>query len=162
MGKFIDLTGKIFDKWEVIERQEKDNDNKYLWLCRCECGELRKVSGKSLREKRSRSCGCYDYKNSQDKHFMRNLPEYRVWKGMRTRCTNPKQRAYQYYGAIGVTICERWDDFSAFYEDMGSRPSDAHSIDRIDPYGNYEPSNCRWATAREQNLNKRKKVKDNG
>lgn len=158
MGNFIDLTGKQFDRWTVKSIGPKDKDSKYLWNCVCECGSERLITGKSLRSKRSRSCGCFDYKNGKDKHFGKELPEYKVWKGMRTRCTNPNQRAYKYYGGIGVTICERWNDFSKFYEDMGPRPSDKHSIDRINPYGNYEPENCRWADWYVQSNNKRKKV----
>ena len=75
------------------------------------------------------------------------------------RCTNPKHISYKYYGALGVTVCERWKNFELFKEDMGPPPSDAPrawSIDRIDPTGNYEPSNCRWATPAEQMANLRR------
>ena len=87
------------------------------------------------------------------KHGMSRTPEYWIWAGMRKRCFNPKYREYRLYGGKGVTIADRWLEFENFYADMGPRPSIEHSIDRIDSAGNYEPSNCRWATDTEQTLN---------
>ena len=86
----------------------------------------------------------------------RKLPEYRHWINMKSRCFNPNVPNFKNYGGRGITVCERWkDDFSAFFADMGPRPSKRHTIDRKENSGNYEPKNCRWATHSEQGRNRR-------
>lgn len=85
--------------------------------------------------------------------------EYRTWQGMKTRCSNPNATGYARYGGRGIAVCDAWKSatgFRAFMADMGPKPMPGHSIDRIDPNGNYEPGNCRWATKMEQNSNTRR------
>lgn len=96
---------------------------------------------------------------NRPKHSMLGTPEYQAWMGMKNRCRHPRCKAYPNYGGRGIRVCERWAaDFSAFYADMGPRPSPLHSLDRIDSNGHYEPGNCRWATRAEQNRNTRANV----
>lgn len=89
------------------------------------------------------------------KHGMFRTPEYKAWAAMIQRCSNPKDNRYYTHGGRGIKVCDEWlNSFENFYEDMGDRPSDKHSLDRIDNDGNYEPTNCKWSTQSEQNFNK--------
>lgn len=127
-------------------------------LCRCDCSNVRSVSTYALRSGKSAGCGCY---LSKRKHGHNSRTEtsltYNSWVAMKARCSNPNSFGYHNYGGRGIAICERWQaSFTAFLDDMGERPSKSHSIDRYpDRNGNYEPSNCRWATAQEQARNSR-------
>lgn len=124
--------------------------------CKCDCGNLKLVYPTSLRSGDTKSCGCLKGKVPRvDGHGMVGTQEYRAWSHMKSRCLNPKDGSYQYYGARGISVCERWFDFRNFFRDMGRAPTSNHSLDRIDNDGNYEPGNCRWATIKEQRRNKR-------
>jgi hypothetical protein len=152
----INITGQRFGRLLVLSFAEI-RQRKAHWLCRCDCGNERTFSGKHLRTGHTTSCGCYKRANAS-KHAESQrpwTPEYRAWCDLRSRCNNPKVKQYDDYGGRGISVCERWDDYANFLADMGRRPSPAHSIDRRDNDGNYEPSNCRWATKEEQMQNRR-------
>ena len=145
----INLEGMRFGKLVVLRRNgsHPSNSRVPMWLVRCDCGREKSVRGHSLRRGFSRSCGCVHVS-----HGMRMSPEYRVWQSMRYRCGSSDDKNY---GGRGISVCERWNNFSTFLADMGSRPSLKHSIDRINVNGNYEPDNCRWAVSKVQGRNKR-------
>ena len=160
------MVGMKFGRWTVINStSERTAGKMILWVCKCECGTIKTVSGTSLRMNKSKSCGCFKYDVAKIHHIKHGHENergksrtYTTWDNMTQRCTNPKRQEYKYYGGRGITVCDRWKDFRNFYADMGERP-EHRSLDRINYDGNYEPSNCRWATVEEQLANRRPRTK---
>lgn len=161
MGKpsteqLLEFIGKRFGRWTVLEIGPVRKANRYL-VCRCDCGTVREVVKSTLLKKGIHSCGCYAreltrLRSTTHGHTTngRIPPEYRSWRGMKSRCLNPKATSYADYGGRGISICQRWiESFGNFYADMGPRP-EGTTLERIDNTKGYLPGNCTWATIEEQ------------
>ncbi|MDZ7905216.1 MAG: hypothetical protein U5N55_05140 [Cypionkella sp.] len=151
------LVGRRFGLYVVIGDGAK-HPKKTLVKCQCDCGAIKDVGVNSLisgRSTRCKSCAAINpARHTNLKHGMSETPEYQAWASMKARCSNPNLENYARYGGRGISVCDAWaQSFDAFFAHMGPRP-DGRSLDRIDVDGNYEPGNCRWATASEQSQNR--------
>lgn len=182
MSRRLQLTSQRFGRLVAIRDVGGGAPNKSrLWRCRCECGTTVTVTSGHLRSGHTRSCGCLQRETiaatrrrlgppNVTHGFTRRghqHPLYKTWGGMWQRCTNPRADSFEFYGGRGITVCERWRDFTLFVADMGAKPSPRHSLDRIDNDGHYScgrceqcqanrwPANVRWATPSEQARNAR-------
>lgn len=162
------LVGRVFGYWTVIGLSSKKRRGTML-RCKCACGTEREIKLYPLKIGKKRSCGCMRVelmRQTRQKHiqegtlFIKTSPEYHTWSAMIKRCHNPNDKSFGRYGGRGITVCEAWQrSFQVFLADMGRRPTPGHSIDRIDNSKGYEPGNCRWATIKEQNRNRRGVIK---
>ena len=170
MKKVLLNTGDRYGILTIVNATERhrqpNGQTKSMYECKCDCGNIVNVQMYHLKSGHSKSCGCTKKEVSSlagQKYFTHGhwkgntpTPEWVAWASIRRRCYNKNHKDYKYLGAKDVIVCDRWlESFENFYKDMGDRPSNKHSIDRINPFGNYEPSNCRWATIKEQANNKR-------
>lgn len=162
-----DYIGKKFNRWTILEgidRKEKINN---CVTAICDCGTKRETVLRNIVLGYSKSCGCYGrevssatYKKINQQagkniHDLSATHVYNCWAAMRSRCSDTTNNRYYLYGAKGIEVCEEWDlSFNIFLQDMGMPPTKFHSIDRKDPTKNYDKTNCRWATPKEQSNNR--------
>ena len=154
-----DLTGKKFNRLTVLGFAGRRGNN-YYWECQCDCGNIRQVQAQGLRRGSTKSCGCYN-REIITKHGLDGDKLYHVFNSMRNRCYSVNNNSYHNYGGRGIAICDEWlNDVTVFIEWAHNNGyAEGLTIDRIDVNGNYEPSNCRWITKKEQSRNLRRNTK---
>lgn len=155
-----------YGMWTVVDEKTKIKlNNKVYFYCKCDCGIYKNVIIKNLKSGTSTNCGCVRNKKTQERntiHGKRFTREWRIWRAMKTRCTNKNIPQFHDYGGRGIKVCKEWnDDFMAFYNDMGVAP-EKYSIDRIDNNSNYCKENCKWSSMKEQARNRRSNHTING
>jgi hypothetical protein len=168
MPKLLDITGHRFGRLTVLEiahKEKRPAGSRVFWRCLCDCGKESAVAGDKLKSGHSTSCGCIAREILAKRCIIhghsyvgKRNPTYTSWANMLQRCQNPKHPKYLGWGGRGITVCERWQTYQSFLDDMGERPPGL-TLDRIEVNGPYAPGNCRWASALEQRLNQRRNQK---
>jgi hypothetical protein len=149
--------GDKYGKLTILNTGQIFNTYRYYALCKCECGKEKFIRIDSIRSGHTISCGC-EQLISATKHGCWHSPIFNNWRNMMDRCFNPLNKRFHDYGGRGITVCERWQNIINFIKDMEPTYKEGLTIDRINNDGNYEPSNCRWATRKQQNRNCRRNI----
>lgn len=152
------IAGSKVGRWTVLDRPVGDKK----WPCICECGTKKSVNASNLRMALTLSCGCLHKERARAsaiRHGLSHTGIHRSWSGMKNRCLNPKNTDFHHYGGRGIQVCERWLSFDNFLADMGASWSGGLTIERKNVNGDYDPSNCVWLPAKEQQKNKRTTVR---
>lgn len=160
MRAIIDKSGLRFGKLTVIKLSDHNN-GVASFECLCDCGNTVVRRSSNLRIKRISSCGCDGVNQAtlaKFKHGLIHTRIYKIWSNMRQRCQNPENDNYSFYGGRGIKVCERWETFANFYEDMKEGYVNNLTLDRVDNFGNYEKSNCKWISHKSQCRNRRSSV----
>ena len=167
--KLDNMIGRRFGRLVVVRRSERTNCGGTVWECICDCGNAKHIYANHLKSGATQSCGCLNRERtvqSKQTHGDAKTRLYRIWAGIKTRCYTPSNTSYARYGGRGIAMCDEWrDSFEAFRDwamatgyDPNAKRGDC-TIDRVNVNGNYEPSNCRWASVAEQNRNQRPRRK---
>ncbi len=163
MPQALDLIGVTFGRLTAIKRSNNRGPaGEILWICQCSCNKKIEVRTASLRNGKTRSCGCLHHDAMIP--LRRNgfgTPELKAWKNMIRRCTDKNQRSWKNYGGRGIKVCKRWFKFENFLKDMGPMPSPSHTVERDNVDGHYCKSNCHWDTKANQTRNQRRSRKIN-
>jgi len=160
----LDLTGKKCGRLTVIQREGSNKHKQAIWRCLCECGNETIVVASKLKSGYTQSCGCLQRERTSKASKIHGLSsktsEYHIWAAMMQRCENTNNVDYEYYGARGIKVCERWKTFANFIVDMGKKPSEKHTLERKDNNKGYNKGNCVWENRTTQARNQRLR-KDN-
>lgn len=164
MTRLTDRKGLVYGRLTVVDRAPNDDRGRTMWNCLCKCGNAVSVRSSGLASGNTKSCGCLnDEKRRETKiHGMHGTHIYMIYRSMKARCENPNSKAFKYYGACGISVCDRWkDSFSNFYADMGDAPTGL-TLERKDNAKGYSPDNCLWADRSTQSANRRRRPSNSG
>ena len=157
--RFVDHTGSVFNRLTVLSRAP-NRGRRIAWNCQCSCGNAHVVLAENITDNTTKSCGCLRDEwipPSRRTHGLVGTPTYYIWAAMWRRCRDPNASGFADYGGRGIKVCDRWKSPENFLADMGARPTGL-TIERLNTNGDYEPSNCTWATYTVQNRNRRSNV----